>query len=157
MGPCASVVVFGVRRFPMVFVRFDTMFRVCVFVRVSCAQKFLWTLPGSILWSRSCPEPGYTRIAATPWSQVYPGPGYTLDPGIPRTPGVQTTPMPLSTAPLKQCQLSLACRGLPLSLRHLAQLDYLTVKKFRIVVETSRKQSRIVRNRCVPVCGYRAE
>jgi hypothetical protein len=36
------------------------------------------------------------------------------------------------------------------------RLSYLAVEKFRIVVETRRKRPRIVRNRCVPVCGYRA-
>ncbi len=36
------------------------------------------------------------------------------------------------------------------------RLSYLTVNKFRIVVETRLNRLRIVRNRCVPVCGYRA-
>ncbi len=35
-------------------------------------------------------------------------------------------------------------------------LIYLTVCKFRIVVETRGNRARIVRNRCVPVCEYRA-
>ncbi len=36
------------------------------------------------------------------------------------------------------------------------QLSYLTVEKFRVVVETRRNRHRIVRNRGVSVCGYRA-
>ncbi len=36
------------------------------------------------------------------------------------------------------------------------RLSYLTVNKFRTVVETRRNRARIVRNRCVPVCGHRA-
>ncbi len=36
------------------------------------------------------------------------------------------------------------------------RLSYLTVQKFHIVVETRRNLARIVRNRCVPVCGQRA-
>ena len=36
------------------------------------------------------------------------------------------------------------------------RLSYLTVYKFRIVVETRRNRPRIVRTRCVTVCGYRA-
>ncbi len=37
-----------------------------------------------------------------------------------------------------------------------ARLSYLKVYKFRIVVETLRYRARIVRTRCVPVCGHRA-
>ncbi len=33
---------------------------------------------------------------------------------------------------------------------------YLTVLKLRIVFETRRNRPRIVRNPCVPVCGYHA-
>ncbi len=33
---------------------------------------------------------------------------------------------------------------------------YLTLDKFRIIVETRRNRARIGRTRCVPVCGYRA-
>ncbi len=41
------------------------------------------------------------------------------------------------------------------NLQNLARLSYLTVSKFRIVVEARRNRLRIVRNRCVPVCaGY---
>jgi hypothetical protein len=36
------------------------------------------------------------------------------------------------------------------------RLSYLSVYKFRIVIETRRNRPRIVRNRCVPVCGHRA-
>ena len=36
------------------------------------------------------------------------------------------------------------------------RLTYLTVQKFRVVVETRRNRAIIVRNRCVPVCGHRA-
>ncbi len=39
----------------------------------------------------------------------------------------------------------------------LSRLGYLTVHKFRIVVETRRNLARIVRTRCAPVRGYRAE
>ncbi len=35
-------------------------------------------------------------------------------------------------------------------------MSYLTVHKFRIVVEARGNWPRIVRNRCVPVSGYRA-
>jgi hypothetical protein len=38
----------------------------------------------------------------------------------------------------------------------LTRLCYLTVQKFRIVVETRRSRPMIIRNPCVPVCGYRA-
>ncbi len=38
----------------------------------------------------------------------------------------------------------------------LAGLSYLTVEKFRIVVETRRNRFRIVWNRWVPLCGRRA-
>ncbi len=34
--------------------------------------------------------------------------------------------------------------------------SYLAVYKFRIVVETRRNRPKIVRNRCVPLCGYHA-
>ncbi len=37
-----------------------------------------------------------------------------------------------------------------------ARQSYLTVLKFWIVVERRRHRPRIVRNPCVPVCGYRA-
>ncbi len=36
------------------------------------------------------------------------------------------------------------------------RLSYLTVYKFRIVVEARRKRARIVRNLCAPVCGHRS-
>ena len=42
------------------------------------------------------------------------------------------------------------------SLREWSRLSYLTVQKFRTVVETRRNRPRIVRTRCVPVCGHRA-
>ena len=38
----------------------------------------------------------------------------------------------------------------------MSRLSYLTVYKFRIVVETRRNRPRMFRDRWVPVCGYSA-
>ena len=75
------------------------------------------------------------------------GPGIGL-PG--RISAGETCPVRLESA---RCPTRNQTSG-PLQPR--ARLNYLTVYKFRIVVETLLYRARIVRTRCVPVCGHRA-